>query len=103
MGLYADLVAAASWDKDAMYRRAKAIGEEARGKGINTQFGPGVNLMRTPQAGRAFECTSSILNEAHGADGVDNGPDPYLAGVAARQHVLGCVILDRSYERRTES
>lgn len=39
-----------------MYRRAQAIGEEARGKGINTQFGPGVNLMRTPQAGRAFEC-----------------------------------------------
>jgi beta-glucosidase-like glycosyl hydrolase len=51
-----DVEAAASWDRDAMYRRAKAIGEEARGKGINTQFGPGVNLMRTPQAGRAFEC-----------------------------------------------
>ena len=40
-----------------MHRRAQAIGEEARAKGINTQFGPGVNLMRTPQAGRAFECT----------------------------------------------
>jgi beta-glucosidase-like glycosyl hydrolase len=40
-----------------MYRRAQAIGEEARAKGINTQFGPGLNLMRTPQAGRAFECT----------------------------------------------
>lgn len=52
----ADRVAAASWDRDAMYRRAKAIGEEARDKGINTQFGPGLNLMRTPQAGRAFEC-----------------------------------------------
>ena len=42
-----------------MYRRAQAIGEEARAKGINTQFGPGLNLMRTPQAGRAFECTSN--------------------------------------------
>lgn len=44
-----------------MYRRAKAIGEEARGKGIHTQFGPGVNLMRTPQAGRAFECKLTSL------------------------------------------
>lgn len=42
-----------------MYRRAQAIGNEARGKGIHVQFGPGVNLMRTPQAGRGFECESS--------------------------------------------
>lgn len=50
--------AAASWDRDLWYRRAKAIGQEAKIKGITTQFGPGVNLMRTPQAGRAFECES---------------------------------------------
>lgn len=48
--------AVASFDRDLWYKRAKAIGEEARIKGITTQFGPGVNLMRTPQAGRAFEC-----------------------------------------------
>jgi len=47
-----------------MYRRAKAIGEEARAKGIHVQFGPGVNLMRTPQAGRAFECEFSALAPA---------------------------------------
>jgi beta-glucosidase-like glycosyl hydrolase len=45
-----------------LYRRAVAIGEEARGKGINTQFGPGVNLLRVPEAGRAFECESHTYN-----------------------------------------
>lgn len=48
--------AAASFDRDLMYRRAAAIGAEARGKGINTQFGPGVNLLRLPEGGRGFEC-----------------------------------------------
>jgi len=68
------LNAAASFDRGLMYRRAVAIGEEARGKGINTQFGPGVNLMRTPGSGREFEYY---------------GADPYLAGQAAVEHVKG--------------
>ncbi|WWD19902.1 hypothetical protein CI109_104371 [Kwoniella shandongensis] len=65
---------AASFDRGLLYRRAAAIGEEARGKGINVQFGPGVNLMRVPEAGRGFEYY---------------GADPYLAGQAAEQHVKG--------------
>lgn len=54
-----NVTAAGSWDRDLMYRRAEAIGQEARGKGIHVMFGPGVNLMRSPQAGRAFECQSN--------------------------------------------
>ncbi|OCF31065.1 avenacinase [Kwoniella heveanensis BCC8398] len=65
---------AATWDRNLLYRRAVAIGQEARAKGINVQFGPGVNLMRTPNAGRGFEY---------------NGADPYLAGQAGAQHVQG--------------
>ena len=68
------LNAARSFDRDLMYRRAKAIGCEARAKGVTTQFGPGLNMARTAQGGRAFEY---------------NGPDPYLAGVAGMYHVYG--------------
>nr|XP_018261855.1 avenacinase [Kwoniella dejecticola CBS 10117]OBR84013.1 avenacinase [Kwoniella dejecticola CBS 10117] len=65
---------AASWDRNLLYRRAVAIGQEARSKGINVQFGPGLNLMRIPNAGREFEY---------------NGADPYLAGQAGAEHVKG--------------
>jgi beta-glucosidase-like glycosyl hydrolase len=41
-----------------MHRRAIAIGKEARGKGINVQFGPGVILIRLPEDGRVIECRS---------------------------------------------
>lgn len=87
----ADCTAAASWDRDLWYKRAKAIGEEARVKGITTQFGPGVNLHRTPQAGRGFECEPSyqISSQKGEANVPDNGADPYLAGQAAVQHVHG--------------
>ncbi|WWC88926.1 uncharacterized protein L201_003841 [Kwoniella dendrophila CBS 6074] len=65
---------AASFDRNLLYRRAVAIGEEARAKGINVQFGPGVNILRTPGAGRAFEY---------------QGADPYLSGQTAAEHVKG--------------
>nr|XP_019049530.1 avenacinase [Kwoniella bestiolae CBS 10118]OCF28460.1 avenacinase [Kwoniella bestiolae CBS 10118] len=65
---------AGSFDRDLMYRRAVAIGQEARAKGINVQFGPGVNILRSPGAGRAFKY---------------NGADPYLSGQAAAEHVKG--------------
>lgn len=51
---------ASSFDRDLMRRRAVAIGAEARAKGINTQFGPGVNLLRIPEGGRGFECEYSM-------------------------------------------
>ncbi|OWZ53156.1 avenacinase [Cryptococcus neoformans c45] len=68
------LNAAASFDRDLVYRRASAIGAEARAKGINVQFGPGLNLLRSPQGGRGFEYS---------------GTDPYLAGQIAAEHVKG--------------
>lgn len=50
------LLAAATWDRDLMRRRAKTMAQECRTKGINVLFGPGVNIARDPRMGRAFEC-----------------------------------------------
>nr|CAE01320.1 beta glucosidase precursor [Uromyces viciae-fabae] len=65
---------AATFDKQLMFKRAQAMAEEFRGKGANVVLAPMTNLMRTPQAGRAWE---------------GYGSDPYLSGVATVQSVLG--------------
>ncbi|KAF9878011.1 beta-glucosidase 2 [Colletotrichum karsti] len=71
----AGLTTAASWDKALMLERAKAIGKEFRGKGINIALGPSAGPMgRHPLGGRNWE-GSSI--------------DPYLSGVAMEQTVRG--------------
>jgi hypothetical protein len=79
---YADFVtafpgginAAATWNKKLIRERAMAIGQEFRGKGINIALGPAMNLVRIPQGGRSFE---------------GFGADPYLAGEAAYETILG--------------
>lgn len=46
----------ATWDKDLIYARGVAIGEEFRGKGVNVHLGPSVGpLGRKPRAGRGWE------------------------------------------------
>ncbi|KAE8147311.1 putative beta-glucosidase F [Aspergillus avenaceus] len=46
----------ATFDKDLMYERGVALGEEARGKGINVLLGPSVgSLGRKPRGGRNWE------------------------------------------------
>lgn len=49
--------AAASFDRDLIEERARAIGKEFRGKGINVELGPvtGGPLGRSPFAGRNWE------------------------------------------------
>ncbi|KAF1833818.1 beta-glucosidase-like protein [Decorospora gaudefroyi] len=52
----AGITAGATWDKDQLYRRGVAIGEEFRGKGINVHLGPSVGpLGRKPRGGRNWE------------------------------------------------
>lgn len=71
----AGVTAGATWDKDLMYARGVAIGEEARGKGINVQMGPVVGpLGRKPRSGRIWE---------------GFGADPSLQGIAAAQTIQG--------------
>ncbi|EFP74047.2 uncharacterized protein PGTG_00003 [Puccinia graminis f. sp. tritici CRL 75-36-700-3] len=65
---------AATFDKNLMFKRAEALGQEFRNKGVNVALAPMTNLMRTPEAGRSWE---------------GPGADPYMAGVATVQAVLG--------------
>ncbi|KAF6816926.1 beta-glucosidase 2 [Colletotrichum sojae] len=71
----AGLTTAASWDKDLMYRRGRALGEEFRDKGVNVGLGPVAGpLGRNLLGGRNWEGFSV---------------DPYLTGVAMRLTIEG--------------
>ena len=65
---------AATWDRDLFYRRAAAIGQEFRGKGLHYAFGPMVNIDRNARHGRNWE---------------GFGSDPYLSGENAFFYVQG--------------
>jgi len=65
---------AATFDKDLMFKRAQALAREFKGKGVNVVLAPMTNLIRAPAAGRGWE---------------GPGADPYMAGVATVQGVLG--------------
>jgi beta-glucosidase len=64
----------ATWDADLIYRLARALGREARSKGVDVLLAPTVNLMRTPLGGRGFECFAE---------------DPVLTAVLASAYVRG--------------
>ncbi|KAH8921781.1 glycoside hydrolase family 3 protein [Atractiella rhizophila] len=66
--------AAATWSKDLIYKRAVAMGQEFRGKGINVHLGPMMNLGRVAAGGRNWEGW---------------GADPSFAGIAAALHIKG--------------
>ena len=65
----AGITTGATWSRDLIYRRAHALAQEARGKGIHISLGPSVGpLGRAPRAGRNWE---------------GFGSDPYLQGEGA--------------------
>ncbi len=72
----AGVVMASSWDPLLVGQVAKAIGEEARGKGtgIQVMLGPAVNIQRSPLGGRNSEYFSE---------------DPFLAGRLAVGYIQG--------------
>lgn len=63
-----------TFSRRLMYARGSALGEEAKGKGINILLGPQIDLMRSPKAGRNWESF---------------GADPYLSGEAAYETIQG--------------
>ncbi|EMD64788.1 glycoside hydrolase family 3 protein [Bipolaris sorokiniana ND90Pr] len=70
----AGVSAGASWDKELMYERGYAMGEEFRAKGAHVFLGPVAGpLGRSAYAGRNWEGFSS---------------DPYLSGVAMEKTIL---------------
>ncbi|KAF2193166.1 glycoside hydrolase family 3 protein [Zopfia rhizophila CBS 207.26] len=69
------VTAAATWDRDLIYQRGIAIGEEFKGKGAHLMLGPAVGPMgRHPLGGRNWE---------------GFGPDPYLSGASVAATIRG--------------
>ncbi|KAI8673277.1 Beta-glucosidase [Fusarium keratoplasticum] len=67
--------AAATWDRNLIFRKAQAIGEEFRDKGVDVVLSPVAGpLGRNPSGGRNWEGFS---------------PDPWLTGVAMAESVKG--------------
>ena len=64
----------ATWDPALVRRVARALGREAKSKGIDVLLGPTINMMRTPLGGRGFECFAE---------------DPVLAAAMAVAYVRG--------------
>ncbi|ODN77488.1 hypothetical protein L202_04662 [Cryptococcus amylolentus CBS 6039] len=65
---------AATFDKDLIYARGYAMGQEFKGKGVNVALGPMTNLGRVVAAGRGWE---------------GFGGDPYLSGWATEATIRG--------------
>ena len=68
------MAAAATWDRELVYRMGTGIGQDARARGVHIVLGPGVNIYRSPLCGRNFEYY---------------GEDPYLVGETAASMVEG--------------
>lgn len=65
---------AASWDEQLLQRVGEAIGAEAAANQVGVLLGPGLNIVRDPLSGRAFEYFSE---------------DPYVSGKLAAAMVRG--------------
>lgn len=64
--------AAASFDRELLYKMGAALGKESQNQQVDILLGPGVNMKRSPLCGRNFEYLSE---------------DPYLAGELAASYV----------------
>ncbi len=53
-----EVVMASTWDPLLVKQIGAAVGQEARAKNRQIVYGPCVNIQRTPQGGRYFECFS---------------------------------------------
>ncbi len=61
----AEVVLASTFNKELMARRGELMGEEALFLGLVENWGPGVNLHRTPFGGRNFEYYSEDANMSY--------------------------------------
>lgn len=69
-----EYILACSWDKTLAYEMGQLIGEDGLYGDVQGWYGPGMNIHRTPFAGRNFEYYSE---------------DAYLSGVFGRMEVSG--------------
>ncbi|KAJ5387642.1 CAZyme family GH3 [Penicillium cosmopolitanum] len=80
----------ATFNKELMYARGVAIGEEARGKGVNVQLGPSVGALgRKPRGGRNWEGFGAdpVLQAVGGAQTIKGMQS--TGAIAALKHFIG--------------
>jgi beta-glucosidase len=65
---------AATWDAEFARKLGESLGKDARARGVNFLLGPGVNIARSPVAGRNFEYLSE---------------DPYLNSTLVVPYIQG--------------
>lgn len=98
---------ASSWDVDLAREVGSAIGIEAQVQGVQIVLGPGVNLKRSPLAGRNFEYMSEdpvLSGEMAVAfiEGVQGqGVGASLKHFAANQQETGRMYVDSIVDERT--
>ena len=68
------VILAATWDIDHALKVGKALGRDARARGVHILLAPGMNLYRAPMCGRNFEYL---------------GEDPLVAGLIASAYIRG--------------
>ncbi len=91
---------AATWDPALARREGEALGRDARSRAVHFVFGPGIDIARSPLAGRNFEYFSEdpFLNSALVV--------PYVEGVQS-QGVIACAkhyaLNDQEYNRHNVS
>jgi beta-glucosidase len=74
----AGVALAATWDTETARKVGEGLGKDARARNVYFMFGPGVNIARSPLAGRNFEYLSEdpFLNAAMAV--------PYIEGVQSQ-------------------
>ena len=98
---------ASSWDIDLAREVGSAIGIEAQVQGVQIVLGPGVNLKRSPLAGRNFEYMSEdpVLSGEMAAafiEGIQSqGVGASLKHLAANEQETGRMYVDSIVDERT--
>ncbi|KAI0124203.1 glycoside hydrolase superfamily [Xylariales sp. AK1849] len=86
----AGITTGATWDKNLIYERGVAIGQEFKGKGANFYLGPSVGALgRKPRGGRNWEGFGAdpVLQAVAGAQTIKGVQDQGV--IATLKHVVG--------------
>jgi len=88
----------ASWDMDLLKQVGEALGVESNALGVDLLLGPGINIKRSPLAGRNFEYFSEdpILSGKLGAAYI-NGVQSQGVGATAKHYVANNVETQRMW------
>lgn len=88
----------ASWDMDLIHEVGAALGVESNALGVDLLLGPGINIKRSPLAGRNFEYFSEdpLLSGKLGAAYI-NGVQSQGVGATAKHYVANNVETQRMW------